>query len=153
MKMTRRSAMLLALAGITLAAPSALSAHEYKVGTLLIEHPWSRPSPMASNVSAGFLKITNTGQEDDRLVKATAEISPKVQLHDMKMEGDMMKMVELPEGIVIPAGKTVELKPKSLHIMFMDVKSQPVDGSVFKATLVFEKAGELAIDFMVETPK
>lgn len=153
MKITRRSAIFLA-ASITLTAlPSALSAHEYKAGSLLIEHPWSRQSPMAADVSAGFVKITNNGKEDDRLVKATAEISPMAQIHDMKMEGDVMKMVELPDGIVIPAGKTVELKPKSLHLMFMHVKSQPVEGSMFKGTLTFEKAGEVPVEFMVEAPK
>ncbi len=95
-------------------------AHEIKVGDIVIGHPWSRQSPMHADVAAGFMLITNEGKEDDRLVKATAEISPKVQLHDMKIDGDVMKMVELPEGIPIPAGGEVELKPKSLHIMFMD---------------------------------
>ena len=63
---------------------------------------------MAADVAAGFMTITNNGKEEDRLVKATAEISTTVQIHDMKMEGDVMKMEELPDGIVIPAGATVE---------------------------------------------
>ncbi len=78
-------------------------AHEIRFGDIVIGHPWSRQSPMHADVAAGFMLITNEGKEDDRLVKATAEISPKVQLHDMKIDGDVMKMVELPEGIPIPA--------------------------------------------------
>ena len=152
MKLTRRAAIALALSAMALAPPATLSAHEYKAGSLVIEHPWSKPSPMAADVAAGFVKITNTGKEDDRLIKASAEISPNVQIHDMKMEGDVMKMVELPEGIVIPAGASVELKPMSLHIMFMNVKSQPMEGAMFKGSLTFEKAGEVPVEFKVEAP-
>lgn len=137
----------LTLASIVSTANS--HAHDVTVGKLTIGHPWSRPSPMAADVAAGFLTITNSGSEDDRLVKATAEITGNVQIHDMKMEGDMMKMVELTDGIVIPAGQTVELKPGSLHIMFMGLKAQPATGSTFKGTLSFEKAGSADIEYMV----
>ncbi|MCX7345228.1 MAG: copper chaperone PCu(A)C [Alphaproteobacteria bacterium] len=124
-------------------------AHEIKLGDIVISHPWSRPAPMASDVAAGFMKITNTGTADDRLVSATAAITGTVQLHDMKMEGDVMKMSEIPGGIVIPTGQTVELKPKSLHVMFMDLKRAPVEGEQFKGTLTFEKAGTVEIDYEV----
>lgn len=127
-------------------------AHEIKAGNLVIEHPWTRKSPMGADVMAGFMKITNTGTEDDRLLRATIDITPTVQLHDMKMDGDVMKMVEIPEGIPIPAGKTVELKPKSLHVMFMDIKSLPDEGEEIEGTLVFEKAGTVKIDYEVMKP-
>lgn len=127
-------------------------AGEVRIGDLTIEQPWSRQSPMAGNVAAGFMKITNSGTEDDRLISATASITGTVQLHDMKMDGDVMKMVEIPEGIVIPAGQTVELKPRSLHVMFMDVPAQPKEGDVFKGTLVFEKAGTAEVEYEVMAP-
>jgi periplasmic copper chaperone A len=127
-------------------------AHEMKIGNLVIEHPWSRQPPMAADVAAGYMKITNTGTEDDRLVKATAEITGTVQLHDMKMDGDVMKMIELTDGIPIPAGQTVELKPKSLHVMFMDLKTPPKEGDEFKGTLTFEKAGTIEVEYAVEAP-
>ena len=125
---------------------------ETKVGNITVDAPWARQSPMASNVSAGFVTITNNGTEDDTLIKATAEISTNVQLHNMKMEGDIMKMYEMEGGIVIPAGQTVELKPRSLHIMFMDLKSAPMEGEEVKGTLTFEKAGTVDIDYEVEAP-
>jgi copper(I)-binding protein len=127
-------------------------AHEIKFKDLVIDHPWTRQSPMAADVMAGFMKITNTGKEDDRLVKATVAIAPTVQLHDMKMEGDVMKMFEVPGGIVIPAGATVELKPRHLHIMFIGVTSAPMEGEEIKGTLTFEKAGTVDIDYVVEGP-
>jgi len=139
-------------AALTLAAIVPIAAghaHDVTVGKLTIGHPWSRPSPMAADVAAGFLTITNSGSEDDRLVKATAAITSNVQIHDMKMEGDMMKMVELTGGIAIPAGQTVELKPGSLHIMFMGLKAQPAAGSTFQGTLTFEKAGSVDVEYEV----
>jgi copper(I)-binding protein len=126
------------------------AAHEIKFGDLVISHPWARQSPASAKVAAGFLTITNNGTADDRLVKATAEITPVVQLHDMKMVGEVMKMVELPEGIPIPAGTTIALKPKSLHIMFMDVETQPSAGDIFKGSLTFEKAGTVEVEFEVK---
>ena len=127
-------------------------AHDIKAGTLVISHPWSRQSPMAADVAAGFMTITNQGPEADRLLKVETPISGVVQIHDMKMEGDVMKMVELPDGIALPPGAAVELKPRALHIMFMGLKSQPGEGESFEATLTFEKAGKVAVDFEVMAP-
>lgn len=124
-------------------------AHEIKLSHLTIHHPWARQTPMKASVMAGFMVITNEGAEDDRLIKVTAEISKNVQLHEMKMDGDVMKMAELPEGIVIPAGGTVTLKPRSLHVMFMDVTTPTAEGEVFGGTLVFEKAGTVQVEFEV----
>ena len=143
-------AAILALAtGLGLADAQA---HEIKLGDLVIHHPWSRQSPMAADVAAGFMTITNNGKADDRLVKATSEISKLVQVHDMKMVGDVMKMVELPDGLVIPAGATVKLKPKGLHLMFMGLKQQVVEGTEFTGTLTFEKAGTVAVEYEVAAP-
>jgi copper(I)-binding protein len=138
----------LAMSGFAFTA----TAHEAKIGSMEIEHPWSRETKAGAEVAAGFMSITNTGTVDDRLIAATAEISDMVQLHDMKMEGDVMKMSEVKGGILIPAGQTVVLKPKSLHIMMMNIKSHPKQDEYFKGTLTFEKAGKGDIEFMVEAP-
>jgi hypothetical protein len=139
-----------AFAAMPFHLPTVTLAHETKIGNLRIEHAWSRPSPMAANVAAGFMKIVNTGSEDDRLVSATSDIAGTVQLHEMKMEGDVMKMSEVEGGIPIPAGQTVELKPGSLHIMFMGVKKQPEAGAYFNGTLTFEKAGTVEVEYEVQ---
>jgi periplasmic copper chaperone A len=123
---------------------------EIKLGNLVITGAWSRQSPMAADVAAGFVTIANQGQEDDRLIKAETTISTMTQIHDMKMEGDVMKMFELTQGIAIPAGSTVELKPKSLHLMFMGLAKPPVEGEHFTATLTFEKAGSVEVTFDVK---
>lgn len=152
MKCIREIAFASALTLASLFSLTGAIAQEITLGSLVIEQPWSRQSPMAADVAAGFLKITNKGQEDDRLVKAETAISTMTQLHDMKMEGDVMKMFELPEGIPIPAGATVELKPKSLHLMFMGLAKPPAAGERFTATLTFEKAGTVDVEFDVLAP-
>jgi copper(I)-binding protein len=107
---------------------------------------------MAADVAAGFMTITNNGKQDDRLVKATSEVSKVVQVHDMTMVGDVMKMVELTDGLVIPAGATVKFKPKGLHLMFMGLKKQVMEGEEITGTLTFEKAGTVTVEYEVAAP-
>ena len=127
-------------------------AHEMKIGNLVIHHPWSRQPLPSSDVAAGFMEIVNNGTEDDRLVKATATVSTTAQIHEMSMDNGVMKMSELADGLVIPAGATVELKPGSYHVMFIGLKERPVEGTAFEGTLTFEKAGTVDISYDVEAP-
>jgi copper(I)-binding protein len=134
------------------ALAGAAQADEVKLGNLVISDVWSRQSPMFTDAAAGFMIITNTGAEADTLVKATAEITPTVQLHEMKMENDVMKMAEVAGGIPLPAGATVELKPGGLHVMFMGLSALPKEGDVLKGTLTFEKAGTVDVQYVVKAP-
>ena len=83
----------------------------------------------------------------------TVPVAGVVEIHEMSMEGNVMKMRELEKGLEIPAGATVTLKPKSLHIMFMDVKQQPGEGASFTGTLTFEKAGDVTIEAVVDNAR
>ncbi|MBC2773857.1 DUF1775 domain-containing protein [Rhizobium sp. AQ_MP] len=96
-------------------------------------------------VGGGFVTITNKGGEDDRLVSATSAQAGEVQLHEMAMEGDVMKMRQLTDGIAIPAGQTVELKPGGLHLMFYKVAEPFQEGGTVNVTLTFEKAGTVEV--------
>ena len=156
------SACAISIAALLL--PIASSAHEIKLGDLEIIHPWARQSPMAADVTAGFMVILQNGKNgdndvrdtaataDDKLIGVTAEIADVVQTHDMKMKNDVIKLFKIPGGVIIPAGQSVEFKPKSKHIMFMKVKTQPMADSQFKGTLVFEKAGSVEIEYEVTDP-
>ena len=129
-------------------------AHDFTLGNLEIHHPASKATLPGQPVGGGFLTVTNKGAEADRLVSITApDVSDDVQLHEMAMENDVMKMRHLPDGIEIPAGATVELKPGGLHVMFMKIKHPFKEGESFKATLTFEKAGKLDVDFKIEAAK
>jgi len=125
-------------------------AHEYKLGDLEVVHPWARATLKGSDVADGFMKIVNHGSTPDKLLSVSVEFAKSSQIHDMKMDGDVMKMVELKEGLEIPAGATVELKPKSMHVMFIGVTGDLIPDEMVEGELTFEKAGKLKIEFMVE---
>jgi copper(I)-binding protein len=129
---------------------SAALAHDYKLGSLEIHHPASKATLPGQPVGGGFLSIANTGTEPDRLLSITAPaVSDDVQLHEMAVENDVMKMRQLPQGIEIPAGTTVEFKSGGMHVMFMSLKQPFKEGEAFKATLTFEKAGAVEVEFKI----
>lgn len=134
----------------TLMAGTAI-AHEYTLGDLVIDHPVARATPVNAPVSAGYMTITNNGAEDDTLIAASAPFSARVELHEMAMDGDVMKMRELVGGIVIPAGESVTLMPGGLHVMFMEMGQQLSEGEAYSGMLTFEKAGTIEVMLNVES--
>ena len=130
------------------AAP-AQTAGEYTLGALKIAQPWSRATPRSAPVAAGYLKITNTGAEADRLVSLVTSIAGKPSIHEMAMDNGVMKMRPLAAGLEIGPGKSVELKPGGFHLMFEDLKGGLTEGQKFRATLAFEKAGKIEVEFAV----
>ncbi len=119
------------------------------IGDLKIVEPWSRATPKAAKVAAGYLIITNSGSEADRLVSASMPLAGKTELHEMMMDDGVMKMREIEGGIEIPAGETVTLKPGGDHLMFMMLTEPLAEGAKLKVTLTFEKAGSVDVDFPV----
>jgi periplasmic copper chaperone A len=119
------------------------------IGSLEISAAFTRATLPNAPVGGGFMTIVNSGAEPDRLVSATSPAAGEVQLHEMGMEGDVMKMRHLPDGIEIPAGETVTLAPGGLHIMLMGLKQAFVEGETIPLTLTFEKAGTVEIELVV----
>ena len=145
--------ILATLAVLALSACAVL-AHDFTLGDLKIHHPASRATLPGQPVGGGFMTITNKGGEADRLVSITApDVSDDVQIHEMAIENDVMKMRQLPDGVEIPAGAKVELKSGGLHVMFMKIKHPFKEGESFKATLTFEKAGPVEVNFKIEAAK
>jgi periplasmic copper chaperone A len=126
------------------------NAEDYKAGALEIISPWSRAIPKGASVAAGYMTIRNTGATPDRLVGVSTPVAGKVEIHEMTMDDGVMKMRPVAGGIEIAPGATVELKPNSFHLMIMNVK-QPIEkGHPFAASLAFEKAGNVDVEFAVE---
>lgn len=140
----------LLLAACLLGAAPAVFAHHYKVGTLTIHHPWSRATPKGAVTGVGYMKIVNDGSEPDRLVSIASDMAEKTEVHEMSMDNGVMTMRPLEGGLVIPPKSTVELKSGSLHVMFKGLKGQIIEPIPFEATLTFEKAGPVKVEFMVE---
>lgn len=139
-----------ALATFLSVAAGAAQAHDYTLGALHVDHPWSRETPAAAPVGGGYLKVENKGATADRLIAVESAASAKVELHEMSVIGGVMKMRPLDKGLEVPAGGTLELKPGGYHVMFVGLKAPFRAGDKVKGTLVFEKAGRLDVDFDVE---
>ena len=123
-------------------------AHSFKLGDINIGHPYARTTATGQASGGGYLKLENKGA-DDKLLSASADVSASVELHSMSMEGDVMRMRQV-DGIALPKGKTVELKPGGLHIMFMGLKAPLKAGDKFPLLLKFEKAGEVTVTVNVQ---
>jgi copper(I)-binding protein len=121
----------------------------FKLGNLVVTSPWTRATPGGAKIAGGYLKITNTGTSADRFLGARSDATDYVEIHEMSMNDGVMKMRPLPDGLEIKPGETVELKSGGYHLMFMDLKQPLKQGDTFKATLRFEKAGSLDVNFSV----
>jgi periplasmic copper chaperone A len=140
-----------AFAAALLVSPAI--AHDWvAIGDLEVSDGFARATLPNAPVGGGYLTVTNTGSEDDTLIGVSSPVADRVQLHEMKMEGDVMRMGALPDGIPIPAGETVTLAPGGLHLMFMDLKQPLVENETIVVTLTFAKAGTTEFQLIVSGP-
>ncbi len=131
-------------------AIAAAAAHGSKVGDLTIGHPWSRATPNGAKIGGGYLSVTNNGSVSDRLLGGSVSLADHVEIHEMKMDGGVMQMRQLSDGIEIKPGETVTFAPGGYHLMFMDLKAPLKEGEMVKGQLKFEKAGIVDVEFKVD---
>ncbi len=122
-------------------------AQNAKVGNVQIENAYTRATVPGQQVAGGFMKIENKGGVD-LLVSASSPVAGEVQLHEMAMEGNVMKMRQV-KDIPVPAGGAVELKPGGMHLMFMNIKAPLTAGETVPVKLKFAKAGEVEVKMPV----
>jgi len=123
--------------------------HEYELKSLYIDHPFARATPPGARAAGAFLTVENKGTAPDRLIAASSPVAGIVEVHEMTMDGGVMKMRAIP-GIDIKAGAKVELKPGGYHVMLMELKQPLKNGDRFPLTLTFEKAGKIEVSVWVE---
>jgi hypothetical protein len=86
---------------------AAAFAEDAKLGPIEITHPWSRATPKGASVGGGYLTVRNTGPTPDRLIGGSLEGAARVELHEMSMDGGVMKMREVKGGLEIKPGESV----------------------------------------------
>jgi uncharacterized protein YcnI len=121
----------------------------FKAGAITVEQPWARATPGGAKVAGGYLRVTNTGSTPDRLLGGTFERAGKVEVHQMSMTNDVMRMAPVEGGLEIGPGETVELKPGGFHLMFLDMAGALKAGETIRGTLDFEKAGAVTLKYSV----
>ena len=103
-----------------------------------VKEPWARVAVPGQQATGAFMKIT--AKDGARLVAASSPVAGVTEIHEMKMDGNVMKMRAVEGGLELPAGKTVELKPGGFHVMLMDLKGPLAKDSTVPLTLVFKDA-------------
>ena len=119
-------------------------------GAVQVADAWCRPTP--NGAKAGGCYLTLTAGSDDRLVSVSTALAQSAQVHEMKMENGVMSMAHLADGLPLPAGTPVELKPGGNHIMLMGLRDPLVDGGVASFTLTFEKAPAIGVHAAIKQP-
>jgi len=130
-------------------ATEAPTAAVIAIHGLKIETPWARATPPGATVGAGYLRIVNNGKTADRLIGVSAPIARKVGVHETIIKGTVAEMREVSGGLAIPPEATVTLAPGSYHLMFEGLKAPFKQGARVEATLDFEKAGKVPVEFAV----
>jgi len=121
-----------------------------KAGDLEVTGAFTKAMLPGQPVGGGYFTVKNNGQADDMLVSVSSPAAGAVEMHEMAMQGEVMKMRKLEGGIAIPAGKSVELTPGGLHLMFMKVTEPFKAGGTVPVTLTFEKAGKVDLALPIE---
>ena len=114
-----------------------------------VKDPWVRATVSQQKATGAFMQITS--MQDARLVEAKSPVAGVVEVHEMIMEKDVMKMRAV-KGLDLPAGKSVELKPGGYHVMLMDLKQQVKEGDVVPLTLVIEDKDKKRSTIEVKAP-
>ena len=139
-------AVICTVLGITLSNATLAQNVSQSVTTnaIKVENAYTRATMPGQQVAGGFMKIENKAGPADQLISASSPVAGEVQLHEMSMEGNVMKMRQV-KDIAVPAGGSVELKPGGLHLMFMNIKAPLSAGETVPVKLKFAKAGEVEV--------
>jgi periplasmic copper chaperone A len=133
MKNTAKITAMLATATLLATASATLWAQ-----TVEVKDAWARATVQGQKASGAFMKIT--AKEGATLVGVSSPVAGVAEVHEMKMDGDVMKMRALDSGLALPAGKAVELKPGGYHLMLMDLKLPLLKDTTIPLTLTFKDA-------------
>lgn len=118
-------------------ALAALPVQAQTAAPVTVDGAWARASVQGQKATGAFMRLT--AKDGARLVRAESPAAGVTEVHEMKMEGDVMKMRAVP-SLELPAGKTVELKPGGYHVMLLDLKAPLASGTTVPVTLVFQDA-------------
>jgi len=137
---------LLAAAALFSATVGAMAAD----AALEVQAAWARATVKGQMATGAFMTLT--AKTDGQLVAVASPLAGVAQVHEMKMEGGVMKMGEVKGGLALPAGKAVALKPGGYHVMLMDLKQPLVKDSTLPLTLVFKDARGVESRMEIKVP-
>ncbi|MEO8565841.1 MAG: copper chaperone PCu(A)C [Betaproteobacteria bacterium] len=142
---------ILAIAAVAaIAAAGGTWAHDYRLRTLHIDHPFARATPPGARSGGVYLSIENNGDRTDRLLTVSTPVAGSAGLHQMVMDAGVMRMRAV-AGLDVKPGDRLVLQPGAYHVMLTDLKRPLHAGDTFPLTLGFEKAGSIEVSVVVES--
>lgn len=146
------AALLVSACGQPPATPPEAETIVAAAGAIELNDAWGTPTPGGRDISAGYVTIINGTDAEDRLLSASSPRAPRVEIHEMSMDGGVMRMRPVEGGLAIPAGQTVALAPGGLHLMFYEAAQPFVAGESIPVTLTFANAGDMEVSMSVRIP-
>jgi periplasmic copper chaperone A len=144
------------LVALALLSMGSAHAHDFRQGDVVMDHPYATPSLSGTTTGAVYFKsIRNKGKTPDRLLSARTAAAARVEIHQMQMDGNVMRMRQVPV-LELPAQTEVSLRHGGAgthHLMLLDMAKPLKDGDRFDLELVFEKAGRRKVNVWVQTPR
>lgn len=125
------------------------AAAEYKLGSLQITQPWARATPKGAASGAAYMTVKNTGTKVARLRCVSSDAAAKCQIHEMSMDGDVMRMRPVEGGLEIKPGQTVTLNPGGFHMMLTGLKAPLQEGKMLEATMEGEGGATAQVEFPI----
>jgi periplasmic copper chaperone A len=135
----------LSLMAVLLAAAPAAFAQTGVTSKIKVEQPWARATPAGATTGAVYMTLANETHTADRLTAASSDVAGTAQIHQMSVVNGVMKMRQLVNGLAIPAGGSVTLKPGGYHVMLIGLKKQLMAGQTLPLTLTFADGGKISI--------
>lgn len=140
----------IAAGALALTVTTPIAAQTAKRGDLSITNAWTRQTAPGQANGGGFMTIDNHGKRSDRLIGGSSPVATKVEIHTMSMDGGIMRMRPLPNGLTVSAGGRLELKPGGYHIMLIGLKTPLRLGTRVPLTLRFQHGGMVTVQLKVE---
>jgi periplasmic copper chaperone A len=124
-------------------------ASDYKVGSIEISQPWARATPKGASSGAAYMTVSNSGTAPQRLSCVSSNAAAECQIHEMTMDGGVMKMRPVQGGLEVKPGETVTLKPGGFHVMLVGLKQPLQAGQSLGATFKVEGGDTVQVMFPI----
>ena len=134
---------------LLLAATNGIAA-ELPPSAITITHGYSHPTAAPGVPGVGFITLTNTGKQPDRLLSASSPVAGQIEIHQSSMANGVMQMRAVSQGVLLPVGRAVTLAPGGLHLMLFALREPLAEGMSLPLTLRFERAGNVTTALRVE---
>lgn len=151
---TRRAVLALAPAWLAAWATPA-AAHDFKLGSLRIDHPYATPTAAGASTGAVYLRtLRNTGEQADRLVGASTPVAASVEIHRSVIDAQGVMRMRAIDALALPPRSEQRLRHGGeYHLVLIGLKAPLKHGDRFPITLRFEKAGEREVAVWVQQPR